>query len=57
MHIRVAMQETESSGDLQQQKNEVLRLFAEGRLDPNVATARLLEVDRQRRQSEKPSRR
>jgi hypothetical protein len=57
MHIKVAMQESNSSGDHQQQKNEVLRLFAAGQLDPNVATARLLEVDRQRRQSEKPNRR
>jgi hypothetical protein len=33
----------------QEQKTEVLRLFAEGQLDPNVATARLLEVDRRQR--------
>lgn len=35
--------------DDQSQKREVRRLFAEGRLDPNAATARLLEVDRRRR--------
>lgn len=34
------------------QKTEVLRLFAEGQIDSNRATARLLEVDRRRRLGE-----
>lgn len=37
------------TGNDQQQKSEVMRLFAEGQLDPNLATARLLEVDQRRR--------
>ncbi len=33
-------------------KSDVRRMFAEGRLDPNVATARLLELDRRQRRTE-----
>jgi hypothetical protein len=44
-----AMHNGSKPGDDQKQKTEVLRLFAEGQLDPNVATARLLELDRRRR--------
>jgi hypothetical protein len=42
----------DKTGDDQRKKSEVRRLFVEGQLDPNAATARLLEVDRRRRQSE-----
>jgi hypothetical protein len=45
------MHNDSKAGNDQEQKTEVLRLFAEGQLDPNVATARLLEVDRRQRQS------
>jgi len=48
------MHNDNKAGDDQRTKSEVHRLFAEGRIDPNRATAQLLELDRRRRQTERP---
>ena len=52
--------EKQAGDEPEAQKNEVMRLFAQGEIDPNRATARLLEVDRRCRggaREKRPARR